>query len=165
MITNGIHYASLLVNSADQFFKNCPINIPCHAYAVGIPLDYEIGELLGIDPINSHSSDWDLLSVFKEELRITLKLSVEEFNYSAMKDLLAEEKHIIQITRMNTPCRDYHFYRYHSDTSISHKYRYFTPERVNCISYMREEYSLGFYVIGKAPAIKLELFLISLFLP
>ena len=121
-----------------------PEVLPCHAYALGLMLDYEIGQLVR-RPVNRNTSDFEFLNILSDELRI-LGCQLIESVYGEVSNP-EQGKRVIQITRMQT-CGDYHFYLVHEDGSISQKYRYFAPVVSSKIELVSGEYSLGTYVVN-----------------
>lgn len=125
---------------------NIPLGIPCHAYAMGILYDYCIGDFLEMT-VDSLTPDFELLKILSDELNL-IGLKLTEVDYSEIPNLIGI-KRIIQITRMSTPCRDYHFYLFHPDGKFSEKYRYFKPKYSSQLELVRGEYSLGIFSVER----------------
>lgn len=122
-----------------------PLELPCHAYALGIMYDYYIGDILGT-VVNSYTADYEFLEILSKELSL-FGLSLIDIEYSEIPNFIQQNKRIIQITRMDTPCRDYHFYLLHADGSFSNKYRLEKPAHSSKIEFMPREYSLGIFSV------------------
>lgn len=125
---------------------NIPLEIPCHSYAMGILYDYCIGDFLEMT-VDSLTTDFELLKILSDELHL-IGLNLTEVDYSEIPNLVTH-KRIIQITRMSTPCRDYHFYLFHPDGKFSQKYRHFEPEYSSQLELVRGEYSLGIFSVER----------------
>lgn len=138
---------NLTLDSDNKTDVKIPLEIPCHSYAIGIMHDYCIGELLGTT-VDSSTSDFEFLEILSKELRL-IGLRLIDVNYSEISDLILK-KRVIQITRMDTPCRDYHFYLFHRNGTFSHKYRYSEPLYSSKLELNRCEYSLGIYSVERA---------------
>lgn len=131
----------------DSELTEIPLDIPCHAYAIGFPYNYCIGDLLSAT-VDSNTSDVELIHILSKELQL-LNLRLIDVDYSNISEIILT-KRVIQITRMATPCRDYHFYLYHSDGTFSHKFRNSEPQYFSKIELIRGEYSLGIYSVELA---------------
>lgn len=128
----------------DNNLIEIPLEIPCHSYAMGIIYDYHIGEFIET-LVDSYTSDTDFIDILSKELKL-MNLAMLDIDYSKLSEIILT-KRVIQITRMDTPCRDYHFYLYHPNGTISHKYRYSEPTYSSNLELVRGEYSLGIYSI------------------
>lgn len=135
---------NLTLGSNNKDIIEIPLEIPCHAYAIGIIYDYNIGDFLD-STVDSYTSDTDFLNILSKELEL-MHLRLIDVDYSMISEKILT-KRIIQITRMETPCRDYHFYLFHSNGLISQKYRYEKPQYSSKIELCHGEYSLGMYSI------------------
>lgn len=145
-IENIRQHVNLTFGSDKTTDVNIPLEIPCHAYALGILHDYCIGDFIG-KTVNSFTSDFEFLKILSKELNL-MGLKLTDIDYDDIPNLITS-KRIIQITRMNTPCRDYHFHLLHADGTFSQKYRYFEPTYSSKLELVRGEYSLGIFSVER----------------
>ncbi|HIU51328.1 MAG TPA: hypothetical protein IAB70_01685 [Candidatus Merdicola faecigallinarum] len=133
----------------ENFSISCPISLPCHAFALGIWQDYCIGDLIGT-MVDSHVPDFELLEILEKELQL-FDLSLTEVDYEDISNLCTANR-VILITRMMTPCRDYHFYLFLPTGKVAHKLRNFLPTVSNRPELVRGEYVLGSYMVKRIQA-------------
>lgn len=138
---------NLAFDSDNKTNVKIPLEIPCHAYAMGIMCDYCIGDFLGTT-VDSSTSDTEFLNILSDELCL-MGLRLVDINYSDISNIVLK-KRVIQITRMDTPCRDYHFYLFHPNGIFSQKFRHSEPLYSSKLELNYREYSLGIYSVERA---------------
>lgn len=126
--------------------KDVPIEIPCHAYALGIESNYFIGELIG-EVVDAHTSDYEMLNILTRELSL-LGLELTECFSNDIRSVI-DKRRVVIITRLDNNCRDYHFSLVMPDGKISEKFRYEEPRSYQKKEYYSREYSLGMYIVKR----------------